>query len=427
MKFTRLERLILVIGMSISMIVAAYAAVSKLSQIAASGSNLASGDKIVGVTAGNVDLLFSPAQIAAQMQTQLGTKTILAANTNPTYNVNASTGVDVAGCGGSGNPCLTIQFAVNIVAGLDIGLATNHVIIKVADGTYAGNIVLPSYTGVDKGATWNGTAVQGVELQGNFTTPANCIISTNSALTNPLIIGAEGGPQSAGIFVSGPGIIWSVRGFTMNKTGSGQIATLNVRVQSQLNYDKMVFGANVTGYHVYSVASGADDIGGNGANTFAGGAIAAYWAEAGEISVGAALTLTGTPAFSLAFLTLRSINALVFWQPASVTGTATGKTFDLFALDKVVLFTALSTIPGNAQGTMQKGAIIADPNNNIFYGAADIYTVATLPPVTMMPKGYTAVVTDSNQTVAANGGAIVTGGGAAVVPVYNDGTNWRVL
>jgi hypothetical protein len=36
------------------------------------------------------------------------------------------------------------------------------------------------------------------------------------------------------------------------------------------------------------------------------------------------------------------------------------------------------------------------------------------------------MVTDSTVAAAGNFGAVVTGGGANTVPVYSDGTNWRI-
>jgi hypothetical protein len=42
------------------------------------------------------------------------------------------------------------------------------------------------------------------------------------------------------------------------------------------------------------------------------------------------------------------------------------------------------------------------------------------------PQGTMAMVTDSSVAAANNFGAVVAGGGAHAVPVYNDGTNWRI-
>lgn len=41
-------------------------------------------------------------------------------------------------------------------------------------------------------------------------------------------------------------------------------------------------------------------------------------------------------------------------------------------------------------------------------------------------KGYRSVVVDATQALTAGIGAVVAGGGANCVPVYSDGTNWRI-
>lgn len=62
------------------------------------------------------------------------------------------------------------------------------------------------------------------------------------------------------------------------------------------------------------------------------------------------------------------------------------------------------------------------------YGASDVlkttvFTVATLPAAATAGNGARAFVSDANATVFAS---IVAGGGANNVPVYSDGTNWRI-
>jgi hypothetical protein len=53
-----------------------------------------------------------------------------------------------------------------------------------------------------------------------------------------------------------------------------------------------------------------------------------------------------------------------------------------------------------------------------------VLTVATLPSATS--AGQRAFVSDSTATASGNFGAIVTGSGTNKVPVYSDGTNWRI-
>jgi hypothetical protein len=68
----------------------------------------------------------------------------------------------------------------------------------------------------------------------------------------------------------------------------------------------------------------------------------------------------------------------------------------------------------NILGQM-KGSLIVPPLNN--------YTVATLPSAATSGKGARAFVTDA---LAPTFGATVVTGGAVAVPVYSDGTNWKV-
>lgn len=58
-------------------------------------------------------------------------------------------------------------------------------------------------------------------------------------------------------------------------------------------------------------------------------------------------------------------------------------------------------------------------------GKFGAYTVATLPAAGT--AGRRAYVTDSNAAITAGIGAIVAGGGANIVPVFDDGTNWRIV
>jgi hypothetical protein len=54
---------------------------------------------------------------------------------------------------------------------------------------------------------------------------------------------------------------------------------------------------------------------------------------------------------------------------------------------------------------------------------ATVYTVATLPSAVTSGVGARAFVSDANATTFAS---IVSTGGANKVPVYSDGTNWRI-
>jgi len=68
----------------------------------------------------------------------------------------------------------------------------------------------------------------------------------------------------------------------------------------------------------------------------------------------------------------------------------------------------------NILGQM-KGSLIVPPLNN--------YTVATLPSAATSGAGARAFVTNA---LAPTFGATVVTGGSVAVPVYSDGTNWKV-
>jgi len=51
------------------------------------------------------------------------------------------------------------------------------------------------------------------------------------------------------------------------------------------------------------------------------------------------------------------------------------------------------------------------------------YTVSTLPSAAALGLGARAFVTDANSTTFA---ATVVGGGSNIVPVYSNGTNWKI-
>jgi len=97
----------------------------------------------------------------------------------------------------------------------------------------------------------------------------------------------------------------------------------------------------------------------------------------------------------------------------SGTGTGTGTRSTL------ILRSPVTVASGTGAQTQTTGLTITGGT-----AALSGYTVATLPatPVT----GATAHVTDSNATFTAGIGAVVAGGGTDIVPVFFDGTSWRI-
>jgi hypothetical protein len=96
-----------------------------------------------------------------------------------------------------------------------------------------------------------------------------------------------------------------------------------------------------------------------------------------------------------------------------------------------IIFFASYTLPGS-------GAVVSDGSGifstldvstglNLGGPVAAALTVSQLPPASLMMRGN-FLVTDSTVVAAGNFGAIVAGGssGHGNVPVYPDGTNWRI-
>lgn len=85
-----------------------------------------------------------------------------------------------------------------------------------------------------------------------------------------------------------------------------------------------------------------------------------------------------------------------------------------------------NTIKIGTGGGIERLTIDAD-GHTTFEGLVKpkTYTVATLPTASTV-TGYRGMVSDSTVAGSGNFGAVVAGGGANVVPVYSDGTNWRI-
>ena len=74
--------------------------------------------------------------------------------------------------------------------------------------------------------------------------------------------------------------------------------------------------------------------------------------------------------------------------------------------------------------TISVGVAFADPalENAQF----KLYTVATLPTASVAIAGTRAAVSNANAALTAGIGAVVAAGGSNIVPVFCDGTNWRI-
>lgn len=74
--------------------------------------------------------------------------------------------------------------------------------------------------------------------------------------------------------------------------------------------------------------------------------------------------------------------------------------------------------------TKAVGVAYLDPGfDNVQY---KLYLVADLPAASAAIAGTCAAVSNSNAALTAGIGAVVAAGGSNVVPVFCDGTNWRI-
>lgn len=82
-------------------------------------------------------------------------------------------------------------------------------------------------------------------------------------------------------------------------------------------------------------------------------------------------------------------------------------------------------LPSQYDATILRKLLIEMINayNPVTEGRFLVTTVGALPPVATVGVGYRAMVTDANATTYAS---IVAAGGANTVPVFCDGTNWRI-
>lgn len=79
-------------------------------------------------------------------------------------------------------------------------------------------------------------------------------------------------------------------------------------------------------------------------------------------------------------------------------------------------------VPGTLETDVKKIIMSLQNIAAIVGNMSQIYTVATLPAASANP-GIKASVSDANSTTFAS---VVAGGGANIVPVYSNGTNWII-
>jgi hypothetical protein len=251
-------------------------------------------------------------------------RTRLTANTS--YYVSTS-GSDSTGNGSSGLPWATIQNAVNYVQD-NIDLNGFTATINVADGTYSPFSVSEPLVGPGL-----------LQVTGDIANPDNCIISASGAAD--CIVAVYGATVSVSGFKligsSGNGLHASYGG-TIMVSGSMDFGAIG---NAQIDSDGI--GSSIIITSPYKISGSAS----YHLATFYGG----------HIVVGAvALTLTGTPAYSVGFAATVGGGGLIQCSAVSFSGSATGPKYNS-SLNGVINTNGQGTsyFPGSTAGSTPTG------------------------------------------------------------------------
>jgi len=233
----------------------------------------------------------------------------------------------------SGGAFVTVQHAINVIAST-LDLAGYTVTIQVLDGTYTGNIVVSD--------PWTGGG--NVLLQGNTTTPTNCILAPTSGVAV-----AVGSPVSTSNISSSPKLL--IAGFNITTTNA---AALQASDGARINIvGNMNFGATGTGSHLATIRNGAIFVSSN--YTISGNA-ASHFAPAtqGNITCNSkTITLSGSPVFSSGFASAGRMGMLV--SSGCTFSGSTGSSSKRYAVATLSLIDTsgggASYFPGDTAGT----------------------------------------------------------------------------
>jgi hypothetical protein len=239
----------------------------------------------------------------------------------------ATTGNDTTGDGSSGAPWATIQKAIDVVCA-DYDLNGYTVTINIADGTYAENVLLRSFSGSGQ-----------IALLGNTATPANVHIAPASGRAVSDIINTDA-IRPRNYDIQGVKLTSAAQGVWIRATN---LAILNVDFGVCAHHLISEFGARTFVSGSYSVSGNAD------VHLWAGG--------------GATVQLQGT--ITVTFIGSRAWGAYAWYGAqhgrvmnfASITnsGTITGSRWRAETLGLII---GSSAAPGSTSGTTATGGVV---------------------------------------------------------------------
>lgn len=222
----------------------------------------------------------------------------------------------------AGGAFLTIQKAIDVITS-SLDTAIYDVTIQIADGTYTAALTGKAITGAGS-----------IILKGNLTTPANVHLNVTSGTV---------------LTCTGANCRYIVRDLKMSAAaGSGVFASNGAYViAGNLN-----FGA-ISTIGLYALDNGLIVV--ESSYAISGGG-SRHWGSAwgGKVQIVSVITITvtGTPAFSLAFAQAITTGA-IYAANITFSGTATGVRYDVAT--NAVLYSGGLTFPGSVAGAAATG------------------------------------------------------------------------
>ena len=323
----------------------------------------------------------------------------------------------------------------SLSASSNIGL-TNTALVTVAatfnDGTNTISGGYRVFSGNNAASTDDSAYLVGRGLSGSYTSGAHAF-RDESTYTSPSGTGFFGYASFDSIPTIGGSVAWNhLRSFQARPafTGSNTITEI-VGLTSQANhtgagtattsYGVRVMDAQGTGPITTQTAFFVDPTFGRGAANYAlyCGSATVQSYHAGLFQFGSLPKIAGLTTYGAFFTHDATGNFIDNPNLTIVNGVLT-----MAYTTAKVLAAATNLVLDSTSGTVNLGGTAA----RVIALAPVIfknYTVATLPAAASNTYGK-AFVTDANATMTAGIGAIVVGGAANIVPVYSDGTNWRI-
>jgi len=225
----------------------------------------------------------------------------------------------------SGGAFLTIQKAVDTIAKIDCAGFTPT--IQVGAGTWSALVTLKDTIG--------GQPI----LLGDETTPANVTLSRSGVC----------------ILADGLNTLWKIRGLKLTTSGGGNHA-IKLDNGARMTFQNLNFGS-CGGYHIYAGVNCS--VSSTGPYTISGGAPCHFAIFSSKIVLAAStITVTGTPAFSVAFVYAQDCGILNANSGSGVafSGAATGSRYNIQYNSAVDTNGGGATfLPGSSAGTTSTG------------------------------------------------------------------------